>query len=523
MVFAFVGLSVFFTLRRRTQIPRPAGVLFLLATFPWFQFSFSAITSSGTAWINALYLFGFGLSVFFAFNWERNSPGIGLIFFSAVLSAAALFSVGMQIVQWLDLGPFDIWINAPTNRRFSGNLGQPNQLGTLLLLGGLGYFQLYRKEKINSATCIVGLLWILWGVVLTESRTAWLNLALIFLLVHFFWRDQRPKFGTWVIAGLTLFFVAAQAALPEINALLFGKQDEVRALADPARLAIWHASLVQIVHAPLFGWGWGELPEAFLGMPGLPNLSGALSHAHNIALDLLLMNGLLVGSALIAFCAWSFVRVMRKVGNPETLVPVLSCLVLVIHASLEFPLHYAYFLLLFGFYWGVVESHINQRVMTLPKGLALGALTIALAGLVVTARDYFVVERTLHAIQYGRTQSIPIEERQPDLWVLTQWRDRLDFANQPISHQMDEATYQRMKGVVVTTPSPFMYFRLAQHLTESGWTAKAKFWLGAMCTASPQSFIDSLSEHWRELSASNPAYAKVDWHGCPMQSSTVNR
>lgn len=528
LVLAVIATTIFVRIKEPCKLPVVAVVAFSVALVPWGQFLLGGISSPGTAWVNSLYLFGFALAISLGFNWERFFRGEGLQFLSVVLMSAAIVSVAMQMTQWFRMDYFDIWVNPPTANRFSANLAQPNQLATLLILGGMSTFFLRQQGKVGGLLATIVVVWLLSGVVLAESRTAWINLGLVFALLGLFWRDQRPVYAGYLLAGLMTYFLIANWLLfPLINDLLFvGQSGAGRQLTDPIRVAIWSLSLQQIISAPIMGWGWGELSEAFLGLDGLPNFQGALSHAHNVALDLLLANGPILGGALVLFGAMHLARLTKLITDQRVLVPLLSCLVLLVHASVELPLHYAYFLLPFGFYLGVIEYYRNAPATCVSKPVLVIAAVVAIGALLVTARDYFIVEQTLHSVRYGQTGKNLAEEREPDLWVLTQWSDRLKFANAPISKNLSDAEYATMRGVVISTPSPFLYFKLARHLTEGGRTDQAKFWLNAICTASPPKYIEDLSAHWQELLRTNVSYTNVSWRGCskdtPASASMVD-
>lgn len=512
LVAAFV---VFWQIRPRIELPAIALVVFFVALLPWGQFFFGDIHSFGTAWINSIYLIGFALAIIVGWNWERCSAGEALDFLFLAIVIACVVSVALQACQLMRIDGLGIWMVNGGQGRFSANLNQPNMLASLLLLGCVGVAWAYANQKLGAGASVLLVLWLLWGVLLTESRTAWLNMAALLGGLAVFWPKPQPRYFRIALFGFAAYAVLLHFSIPVLNEYFHAEETPGRGLYDAYRVAIWRESLSLLLERPYWGFGWGQAQEAYLGAEKLPDFGGALSHSHNIFIELLLINGVFIGGILLILIAnmcWRFVWNLRE---ENFIFPFCGFWVLFVHALLELPLHYAYFLLPFGLFLGVLSQKAGFSLrLSVPKPFALLGLALAAGALAVTINDCFEVERTLHSIRYGDRAKTNSPDDLPRLSVLKQWRERLEFANAEPTVPLPEEKYLWMRGVVISTPSPFMYFRLAQNLALDDQSERAKFWLGAICRASPEDYKEKLFAHWSELAADNPKYVAVNWNGC---------
>ena len=65
---------------------------------------------------------------------------------------------------------------------------------------------------------------------------------------------------------------------------------------------------------------------------------------------------------------------------------------LFVHSMLEFPLHYAYFLLPAGLMAGAISQSSNAIAIKIPRLVVVLILAMSTAGYFVTVKDYAVVE-----------------------------------------------------------------------------------------------------------------------------------
>lgn len=487
----------------------------VLAAVPWLQFSMGLVYSSGTAWINSFYLIGFSLAIFAGWHWERSTPGQCLDFLFLAIFLAAILSVGVQLMQWLQLTS-DPLVLAVGRSRFSANIGQPNLLASLLLMATLGVAWAYAGKTLGPVVAIILVLCLLFGVALTESRTAWLNIAGILVALSIFWGKSRPKSFVWVLLGFGIYFIALYFSLPTINELLFGgRVSSIRTLGEPIRMELWSSLLQAALERPWLGYGWGQTTEAVFASRGL-DTGSMFRHAHNIVLELVLYNGIVLGGLVLLALGRTFGHFFGYLRHEYFIIPFLAIALLVVHAMLEWPLHNAFFLLPFGMILGVLawRSSVNEWCAC-PKWIGLGFAIAIACGLWITIADSLEAERTYYNYYFGKKGKVIPPDALPKVMLLTQWDDRLRFANSIPGLPFPQEKYRWMKGVVVTTPEPpFLLLVLAQSLALNGRPDEAREWLENMCRTTPKDYADGLAEQWEEAAQTNNVYRSVDWKAC---------
>lgn len=499
----------------KLQLAYPGLFFLLLAAIPWLQYLTGVIYSAGTAWINSLYLLGFSLAIFAGGQWERATPGQCLDFLFSAIFVAATVSMAIQLLQWLRLIS-DVFVLDSGSGRYFGNLGQPNQLASLLLLAVIGVARAYAKRVVNPVLAGLFVAFMLFGVALTESRTAWLNIAGILALLFLFWRDGRPNKLGWLMLGFGGYFVALYFCLPVINEWLLGEATPGRSVGDPVRLAIWGNLVQAAFQRPWFGYGWGQTVEAVFASPDFPMLGSVTMHAHNLILDLVLYNGLLLGGAIVVVSASFLLRLTGHLKQGDFIFPALALGVLLIHSMLELPLHHAYFLLPFGMILGVLLQRSETKgAWVCSRLVGYGIVCAATGALFLTVADYLEVERTYFPVRYGKEWRAISPEFMPQTTVLTQWRERMQLANMTPEDTLLPGNSLRVERGVIVTPEPFLMFLLSQHLALEGRGSEAKIWLGKVCKMLPPSLAANFAKQWGSLAEESANYRTVEWRQCP--------
>ncbi len=495
-------------------------VVALCVGIPWLQYAGGLIPLFGDAWVQSLYLTGFLLALCVGEKWERDSPGQCLDLVFLAVAVASVVSTGIQLHQWLALKTeVGQWIlgNGLPNRYYA-NLAQPNLLSSLLLLGVLACFWGYFRERIAGWVATTVSVFILFGVVLTASRTAWVSIFLLTVAAVLLRRKMPSGMKVWIAPALAAYFYLCSLAMPAINRFLsIPEHDfplELRGINDTARLEGWKMLLDASTLQPWFGFGWGQIGQAtFSVVARYPVQDGIFTHAHNLILDLILWNGYPLGLALTAFLAWWIWRVLRRADQIGQYVVIGAALVLGIHSLLEFPLTYAYFLLPLGFLLGTLNTNLGFRPIVVAKawmGIALWMMVAA--ALAVTIRDYLRVETSFYGLRFeNRGIPSPIPKTPPDVLVLTQWREVIAFSRNVPRSGLNESELDRMRDVVVTLPTPLTMNKLAANLALNNQPDEAFKWLTIGCKTYPQAMCESMAARWRQESLTNPLIAAVPW------------
>lgn len=497
---------------RSTGPVRWHGVAILAAALvavPGLQYAFGMVMFSGTAWVSTTYLVGFLLALLIGARWERASPGQladGLFF---AVGVGAILSVGLQLHQWFALDLLDIWSMGNGYGRPFANLGQPNQLGTLLLWGILAMAWGLVRRRIGAGTALLAVGYLLFGVALTESRTAWLGLAIL-ICASWFWRHLWPdRRWPWVATGLSVYFAVCVMLVAWLN----GTGDPARISGEP-RPVIWSLFVDAALRHPIFGYGWSQVGLADMtAAPDHPSLHNFFSHSHNLFLDLILWCGIPIGLFVsIYLIRWLWLRA-RAVRGAEDAVLLLFLFVVGNHAMFEFPLHYAYFLLPVGLVMGALNARLETRpALTLGRWsvVAIWFISVALLGLII--RDYSRVETSYQNLRFEWAH---IETKThgdlPDVLLLTQWRDFIRVARMEPTSGMSIDDLDLMRNITSIYPSALAFYKLAGALALNERPAEAQLWLKRMCKIVPESECVGIKAGWAHQSLRYPSIAAVPW------------
>lgn len=515
-VLTAVGLGVLWksSSKSRWHILTFTAALFCLV--PWLQYALGLISAFGTAWIDSIYLLGLLFAIQTGETWEQQSSEqpADLVFVAVLI--AALVSTGLQIFQWAGLEPIGPWtLNVMGQSRFYANMAQPNQLASLLLLGLMGCSWGVYRRKLNANLATLLACFLLTGVALTESRTAWVNLVLLGLGA-IVWRKKLPSVRyLWVVMGLGVYFAVCVAMLPLLVSLAdSGVVLEYRPLVDNARLGAWKMLFDASLQRPLTGFGWGQLASAnFLVIENYPGQPGLFTQSHNLILDLILWNGYPLGLLAVAVVGWWVWKVLSLARSFSQIHLVALVVILGTHAMLEFPLQYAYFLLPFGLVAGALHTSLGfQPVFKSKQWIQIAVAATCVLVLAITIRDYFRVETSFYGLRFENRKIVTdIPSTPPDVIALTQFRDHLLFARNMPQGNVDSHELNWMVDTVTTLPSAHIMYKLAANLALNQRPDKSQKWLLRLCKTTPAPNCQAMKLTWEKESLVNSEMAAVDW------------
>lgn len=484
------------------------------------QHAAGLIEASGVAWISALYLLALFIALLSGGAWERSRPGQCAQFLFVAVLIGAMGSLLIQLQQWLgvDVGDaFWLFLPAPAGR-FHANIGQPNQLASLMCLGVLACAWLYEQQRLpgKAAWILAALLAI--GLALTESRTSWVVISCATAVI-LFWRKRLGVKWVFVSAAFcwVVIFVLCVFALPHVNILLGRPPQEVRGLmGGEIRLDIWVGVLDSLKHQPWFGYGWMQTSlTQFPADPYQVPTYGSLRHAHNLFLDLLVFMGIPIGLAICTVLVFWFVVALLRLRTRDQLWMLLFVLALGIHGMLEFPLYYAYFLLPLGLIVGALNVSLGFKVLFRtphwPLFVMLGA---AFLGCFITARDYLPIEKSFFALRFEHQKlAKPDENASPSPLVLSHLEDLLWLGRVDPVSEHSEADIERAIRVSKLTPSLVGQFKLASMYALANQPHEAEYWLIVMLRSNgvkPRA-ADELRAQWQALAVTYTSMAQVTW------------
>ena len=482
---------------------------------PLVQYLFGQISWFGTAWINMTYLSGLACAMALGAQWEKYAPGRCGDFLFIALLAAGVVSVAIGICQWLGLGVSAFWVLESDGRPFA-NLSQANQAATLYVLCVLGCAWLYRRKKISGLLAVFLTALLLLGLAMSGSRTGWLNAALVGAALVVWSYKSKHKRWALAAAGGWIVLTALIVTLPRISLhlLLSEPVDWASRSLLNSRDVIWQLAWDAATRQPVWGYGWGQTIAATLNAaPDHPPLIAITDHAHNLFLDLLLWNGLVLGAVIcLALSVW-LLWMLARVKTLGQLLLVLFLVVLGVHAMTEYPLHYAYFLLPAGMVAGMLGQQLGAPVAatTSVKPLILLFLSAGIA-LAVTVRDYIHIETGITAIRFESAlikHNLPTTP--PDIWVLTDLRAVIVMARWQPEKGTPLEELKAMKSTAFTYASSNNMLKMAQAYGLNGNKQQAIYWLQIACHTTPKSVCQKIRYIW----VNDPRLSGFPW---PIQS-----
>ncbi|HEY9209727.1 Wzy polymerase domain-containing protein [Acidovorax sp.] len=425
---------------------------------------------------------------------------------------AALLSVGIGLVQWtgaLSLGIYGA--EMPPGGRPFGNVAQPNHLCTLCFLGLCGLLWVHQHQKVSSATLWLGAGFLLLGMVMTQSRTGWLQIGLLVV-----WglamrtraglritRLQLLMLGAVFASGVVLWPAVSDALL-----LSTGRSigDQMQA---GARLPFWWSMLDAVGREPLWGYGWQQVGAAQQRVAlDHPSVGTMFEHSHNLVLDLLLWNGLPIGGLIVATLAWWFIAHIRACRDARVVWLLAAVGGVFLHGMLEFPLEYAYFLIPVGLAMGAIDglSPLGLASFRVPRWVALSFTALLGAVFVGVATDYLKAEenyRTLR-MESARIGAEGIVTPAPELRLLTQLGAFLQFARMEATPGMEPEQVNWMRKVSERFGYPPVMFRYALAAGLNGQPEVAQQTLARLCRIhEPQRCVEAY-EGWAVLQGRYP-------------------
>jgi len=281
----------------------------VLLVVPGLQTLFGLIPLTGVAWICTAYIAGFCFALLLGAQWESNQPGqLGDGLFLAI-GIAALVSVGLQLQQWLQIDGIELWKMGGGPERPYANFGQPNQLGTFLLWGLLAVGWGWTRHRIGDVVAILMAAFVLFGLALTASRTAWIGLAVLAMGVWYWrklWANPRVPLA---VTGLGFYFVLLIGIQTWLRSILLGETPIPPGYLSPMsgqnRLMAWTVFCDAIWQHPWFGYGWYQVVPAQMTVAAEhPSLYGVFTSSHNLFLDLFIWCGIPLGLAMLKKLYW---------------------------------------------------------------------------------------------------------------------------------------------------------------------------------------------------------------------------
>ena len=383
-------------------VPLLFGLLLIVQTYVL------PVAQPSMNWLGAGYLLAAFMATHTGYAFSRVKMGEMVLRWMAVaLIVGGLFAVFCQVIQLFHLEtkvtPLVVAYNITVERRPFGNMAQANHLATYIAFATAGAMFLVQTRRLP--VIVWALLSVIFstGLALTVSRGPWLQMGVI--VVAGFWMAfaeirrnpaVRRSNREWLIPvalGVLFFVVNALVRWANVRYQLdldVSAADRFKDAGQIApRIALWKYGWTMFKTHPLLGVGWGEFPRYQYDF--VRTLGGVeiANNSHDIFLDLLGKTGVIgLAIVLLGLVAW-LVRVVRAPHTAARVFGIALIGVLAMHALVEYPQQYMFFLLPAMFVFGLLETR-SLRVVSSRVSFGVHSVIVAggLAALYPVCRDY---------------------------------------------------------------------------------------------------------------------------------------
>lgn len=468
----FLGLILFLVLfyKKNVNVPILLIPILIVCLIPMSQFLLGQIYYFSTAFFSFCFLFGFLASIVYGYNSIQLAEKEDIIF-----TLVGFISSIFAIAQWLQISHFYI-LNLSHNRPYA-NLGQPNQLATLLILSICSLLFLYERMRSKSVFLILSLPIIVWALALTQSRTTWVTLFILFI-IYIVKKVRFEKKSTAYIALISvfiyLFIFIFNAEISEYLNLVKPIPMQERLNGGVGRIEMWKHMFYAAMQQPWFGYGWFQTTIAQLKGVLIFKNEGNLSSAHNVIIDLVLWMGIPFAVLIIGYSLYLIKRIFLSIHSLPQLYVFMMMLCILVHAQLEFPLYYSYFLFPLGFFIGVLLIDSNCKYFLLNEKLKQIIFLISICFYALIFKQY---DQWLTNFGYASGMQNTGKSQHKYSFLFSQFSDRADFVVAKIDHNYTESNLEFFEHYVKSQPTEYNLYKMAQIFYFNKNMIKANYYL----------------------------------------------
>lgn len=520
---------------RWAMLLSPATIgLFFLSLLPWAQWALGIIPLSGQALVSSLYIAAVALAMCLGHAGAAAGDRLFRIL-AGGLVLGALLNVPVQIIQWyqwytMELDSIMLMLVTPINsaQRPSGLILQPNQLATIQVWGLIGMTWLHVRGHVGRMSFLAVFVVVGVGLGLTQSRAGLLEMVFVAALLSMACWHRSARFWLASWWSMTLVQVVWALNFKAVADWLRVPTEAVARLSsiDGARLDAWKAYWAAVLREPWRGHGVGDLGHAYTTVAAdRPEIyiGQRFAHSHNAVLDLVLWVGIpLAVVLLLVLSVWAW-RCLRAVAQQRELVfPLAVLAALAIHAMLELPHQFLYFLVPAAICAGWLHHAVARKTWQVPKAAWVAAGATGLLASAVVSIDYFPYQERYTEWRYenarvGTPTGIAVEPP----WVLNQIHDEIALYRLPIDAHLTDAQLQWVNRVAAAVASPAAYHAAAKANAQLGHVNEARDWMMRLNAMLPEDDVKLMQYIWKNDQARLPRLTAIDWPPYQGKRSTV--
>lgn len=469
-VFFLIFNNIFSKNKKSIEIPNVALLMLMILGVAIFQFLIGDIIYFGDFLSIFLYVILCVISATVGrCDWRSDKSTNYLLYFPTVILVCAISSAFFSIAQFFDVWNSFDFLNPMNARRPGANIGQPNHLATLLLMGLASIYILYELRRVNLIVAAIIATLLLFSLALTESRTGILGLVLLFSLLGI---KQRKLNGvlskSFFVIVFCLFFILF-FSIPKLF-ISFYFHDENLGFTNfttSGRDVIWIQMLDAISLKPFFGWGFLQVSKAHNEVVFYYDSSIPFTYSHNIVMDLFLSVGIPLGMVIsIGVIAW-IVKIFKSINSLEKIYYFSIVMVFLWHSMFEFPYAYAYFIVPVFIAIGRLEFLSGGKAIIFLKNIpALIIISMISILCIVSVAEYVKIEEDFRIARFEalKTGKTPEDYMRPKIYLFTQLDALLKASRINPTPEMSEKDIIFMRNVAMRYPWSAIQYRYALSL-----------------------------------------------------------
>jgi hypothetical protein len=181
---------------------------------------------------------------------------------------------------------------------------------------------------------------------------------------------------------------------------------------------------------------------------------------------------------------------------------------------LEYPLHYAFFLLPGGLVLGNFLRTVGaERGVQVRVWAMYGMLGLVVGVVLITVIEGAKVERIFNEGE----ESVLAKSGEGfvrQFIIFDQWDDRLRLAYIPKNIALTPEISGKIRDVLVIAPSADLIEKYIDILNANGATVEAQHWLNILCKTSPPRYKNDILLRQQKLWHEQNGFSELDWSAC---------
>jgi O-antigen ligase len=522
--------------------PLPATACLIISIIPWLQYALSLLEISGQAWVSSVYLLSLSLALIVGWQMQCHRQYLLLNILAAGVAIGAVISVGIQLIQWLQLYSsqpgswFSILVfPIEDTARPMSNLAQPNLLSTLLVTGMASLLWLFQQNLLKRWLAMAGLVLLCFGIALTQSRVGILELGVLaYISWHFrqFWKEPQVAWWLPAVLGLRIALFWILPALASWVGLETTWRNIAQISQNSDRWIIWVASVELLSSSPWWGSGWRSMLSPLMQTSAM----GYLGHSHSIILDLLLWCGIPLAILILAAFVVIALAVYRRIQTIEQALTLMLIMPTCVHALVELPHHYLNFLIAPAMAFGALLAMQYEPTAQAPRkyGFLLNLpwvqvpwsnlmlwlvwITAAISAHFII-KDYFRAEAYTWQIRLEDNNGLAVTEHiVPPMFALNHLQGMIEFLPKKPQKNLSPTDLEWMERSIDGETAPSNHFVLMANLALAGQMDRARYLMWTLVKSVPEQEANMFRQRWLRLQQQYSELASLNWpeRGAPL-------